>query len=62
MDREADQMQELSKQLAVIGTTDDPARLDQAKSLIIRLQAMNRRWNIGGLDRFLKERQRELFF
>jgi hypothetical protein len=55
-------MQELSKKLAAIPKTDDPALIEEAKSLIIRLQAMNRRWNIDGLGRFLKERQRELFF
>lgn len=48
--------------LASIAKTDDPALLEAAKAIIIRLQAMNRRWNIDGLDRFLKERQRELFF
>jgi hypothetical protein len=55
-------MRTLSKKLADIPKTDDPSLLGEAKSLIIRLQAMNRRWNIDGLDRFLKNRQRELFF
>jgi hypothetical protein len=60
--REEDQMRELSMKLSAIAKTDDPVVLDEAKSLIIRLQAMNRRWNIDGLGRFLKERQRDLFF
>ena len=55
-------MQILSKKLADIPKTDDPNVLSEAKSLIIRLQAINRRWNIDGLARFLKQRQRELFF
>jgi hypothetical protein len=59
---EEEQMKTLSRKLADIPKTDDPALLNEAKSLIIRLQGINRRWNIDGLDRFLKERQRELFF
>lgn len=55
-------MQALSQKLAEIPRTDDPSQLDEAKLLISRLQAMNRRWNIEGLDQFLKQRQRELFF
>ena len=55
-------MRALSKELAAISKTEDPILLAEAKSLIIRLQAMNRRWNIDGLGQFLKERQRELFF
>lgn len=62
MDREESQMQELSRRLADIPKTDDPSLLEEAKSLIIKLQAINRRWNIDSLGRFLKERQRELFF
>lgn len=55
-------MKLLSRRLAAIGKTDEPWVLAEAKNLIIRLERMNRRWNIDGLDRFLKERQRTLFF
>lgn len=59
---EENQMKDLSRQLAGIRKTDPPEMLEEARTLIIRLQGMNRRWNIDGLDRFLRERQRELFY
>ena len=55
-------MKELSRRLAVIPKTDSPELLGEAKQLIIKLQAMNRRWNIEGLNKFLIDRQRDLFF
>lgn len=55
-------MKRLSEQLAAISKTGDAAQLREAKELIIRLKTINRRWNIEGLDLFLKERQRDLFF
>ena len=59
---EENQMKELSRQLAGIRKADTPEMLEQARQLIIRLQGMNRRWNIKGLERFLRKRQKELFF
>jgi hypothetical protein len=59
---EENQMKELSRQLAGIRKSDTPEMLEQARQLIIRLQGMNRRWNIEGLERFLRKRQKELFF
>jgi len=59
---EENQMKELSRQLAGIRKSDSPEMLEQARQLIIRLQGMNRRWNIEGLDRFLRKCQKELFF
>jgi len=56
------QMKELSQRLAAIPKTEAPELLEEAKKLIIKLQAMNRRWNIEGLNKFLIDRQRELFF
>ena len=55
-------MKALSQKLAAIPKTDVPELLKEAKQLIIKLQAMNRRWNIEGLNKFLIDRQRELFF
>ena len=55
-------MKRLSEQLAAIPKTADPTLLKVAKELIIRLKTINRRWNINGLDLFIKERQRDLFF
>ncbi|MBA4368401.1 MAG: hypothetical protein C0403_12285 [Desulfobacterium sp.] len=55
-------MKELSRQLAGIRKSDTPEILEQARQLIIRLQGMNRRWNIDGLEQFLRKRQKELFF
>lgn len=55
-------MKQLSQRLVKIPKTDDAALLQEAKELIIRLKTINRRWNIEGLDRFIKQRQQELFF
>ena len=59
---EEDQMKRLSRKLAEISKTKDEKILSEAKELIIRLKTINRRWNIDGLDRFIKDKQRELFF
>lgn len=55
-------MELLSRRLAAIPKTGDERLLNEAKDLIVKLTAINRRWNIDGLDRFLKERQKDLFF
>jgi hypothetical protein len=55
-------MKELSRRLAEIPKTKDPAVLEEARGIISRLHSMNRRWNIPELKQFLLERQRELFY
>lgn len=55
-------MKELSKRLAAIPRTKDPAVLEEAKGIISRLHSMNLRWNIPELKQFLLERQKELFY
>ena len=62
LEQEPDQMKELSRQLAAIEKTTDPAVLEQARGLLSRLHSMNRRWNIPELKQFLLQRQKELFF
>ncbi|MEE9420763.1 MAG: hypothetical protein V3W43_14885 [Desulfatiglandaceae bacterium] len=62
MENEDEQMKELSKRLAAIPRGAEEVRLKEAKVIISRLRAMNMRWNIEPLDRFLTQRQRELFF
>jgi hypothetical protein len=59
---EEDQMRRLSIKLAEIQKTQDARLLSEAKELIIRLKTINRRWNIDGLNRFIKDKQREIFF
>lgn len=54
-------MRELSKRLAGIVRSRNPKAMAEARRLITRLHDINRRWNIPALDRFLKERQRDLF-
>ncbi len=55
-------MKELSKRLAAIPRTKDPAVLEEAKGIISRLHSMNLRWNIPELKQFLLERQKEVFY
>jgi hypothetical protein len=55
-------METLSRKLSGVSKSDPPGVLQEAKQTLIRLYAMNRRWNIAGLAAFLKERQRALFF
>ena len=62
LEQEPDQMKELSRQLAAIEKTTDPAVLEEAKGLLSRLHSMNRRWNIPELKQFLLQRQKELFY
>ncbi len=54
-------MKELSRRLAAIPKTQDPALLDEAKRIIAKLHSMNLRWNIPELSQFLLNRQKELF-
>jgi len=56
------EMKELSKRLAQINRSSDKPLLDEAKKIISKLREMNLRWNMKGLDEFIKSRQRELFF
>lgn len=62
LENEEEQMKELSRRLAAITRGAEEIRLKEAKAIISRLRAMNMRWNIDSLDRFLTQRQRELFF
>jgi hypothetical protein len=55
-------MKELSRRLAAIPKTKDPAVLEEARGIISKLHSMNLRWNIPELKDFLLQRQRELFF
>jgi hypothetical protein len=55
-------MKELSKRLAAIPKTKDPALLEEAKGIISRLHSMNLRWNIPELKQFLLQRQKDLFY
>jgi len=55
-------MKELSRRLAAIPRDSDGERLEEARALIAKLRGMNMRWNIPGLDKFLTQRMRELFF
>jgi hypothetical protein len=62
LETEDEQMRELSKRLAIISKGDGDVRLKEAKVIISKLRAMNLRWNIESLDRFLLERQKELLY
>ena len=55
-------MKELSRRLAAIPRTKDPALLEEARGIITKLHSMNLRWNIPELQQFLLKRQKELFF
>ncbi|MGW8322606.1 MAG: hypothetical protein ACWGSD_13730 [Thermodesulfobacteriota bacterium] len=55
-------MKELSRRLAAIQKSSDPAVLEEARGLLTRLHSMNRRWNIPELKQFLLQRQKELFY
>jgi hypothetical protein len=59
---EQDQLESLSRELSRFQKSDPPDILEKARKLIIHLQNMNKRWNIEGLERFLRQRQKELFF
>lgn len=62
LEEEPDKMKELSKRLAAIPRTADPALLEEARGIITTLHSMNMRWNIPELKQFLLRRQKELFF
>ncbi len=55
-------MRELSRKLAAIPRSEDKVMMEEAKQIITKLRQMNQRWNLKGLDDFIKSRQRELFF
>jgi len=55
-------MKELSKRLAAISKDAEPERLQEARVIIAKLRSMNMRWNIDGLTKFLRAKQKELFF
>ena len=62
LENEDEQMKELSKRLAAIPKGAQPERIQEARIIISKLRSMNMRWNIDGLNKFLKAKQRELFF
>jgi len=55
-------MRELSERLAGISPTAGDQELAEARQLIAKLRNMNLRWNVPELAKFIKSRQRELFF
>ncbi|MGB9500117.1 MAG: hypothetical protein ACKVE4_10310 [Dissulfuribacterales bacterium] len=61
MEREQEEMKELSKQLESISRTAGPEHLATARGIIRKLRKMNLRWNIPALDAFIKKRQRAIF-
>jgi hypothetical protein len=62
LESEDEEMRELSRKLAAISRSEDKAIMDEARQIITKLRQMNQRWNLKGLDEFIKNRQRELFF
>ena len=62
LEREQEEMKELSMRLSSISKTGDQAVLDEARNIISKLRNMNLRGNITGLTEFLKSRQKELFY
>jgi hypothetical protein len=62
LEREEEEMRELSRKLAAIPRSEDKVMMKEAKQIITKLRQMNQRWNLKGLDDFIKSRQRELFF
>ncbi len=55
-------MQTLCQELAGIEKSENLDDLERARHIIAKLRSMNNRWNIGPLNAFIKERQRDLFF
>ena len=62
LEQEPDRMKDLSRRLAAIPRTLDPALLEEARGIITKLHRMNLRWNIRELQQFLLQRQKELFY
>jgi hypothetical protein len=62
LEQESEQIKELSKRLASIPRTRDPAVMKEAREILSKLHGMNMRWNIPELKEFLLQRQKELFF
>ena len=60
MEREEEEMKELSRRLMSIQKNADKTLLKEAKNIIIKLRRANQRWNIEALDEFLNQRQKEL--
>jgi hypothetical protein len=53
-------MRALSMKLAALPRTSDPEVQKEAKRIIVKLHAMNQRWNIEPLKQFLLQQQKEL--
>jgi hypothetical protein len=60
LEKEPEQMKALSMKLAALPRSDDPEVQKEAKRIIIKLHAINQRWNIEPLKRFLLQQQKEL--
>jgi hypothetical protein len=53
-------MEALSMGLAALYRTSDPEVQKEARRIIVKLHAMNQRWNIEPLKQFLLQQQKEL--
>jgi hypothetical protein len=62
LEQEQLDMQTLCQELAGIEKSENLDDLERARHIIAKLRSMNNRWNIGPLNAFIKERQRDLFF
>jgi hypothetical protein len=60
LEREPEQMRVLSMKLAALPRSNDPEVQKEAKRIIVKLHAMNQRWNIEPLKQFLLQQQKEL--
>jgi len=60
LEEEAEQMKELSRQLAAIPGNPPEFMLREARDIIRKLNGINLRWNIPELEDFIGQRQREL--
>ncbi len=61
LEQEQQKMKDLSLILSSIHSTDSEEKLEEARNIISGLRKMNLRWNISGLEGFLKKRQTDLF-
>ncbi|MDY6933539.1 MAG: hypothetical protein SVZ03_04860 [Spirochaetota bacterium] len=62
IEQEDSEIIDLSRRLVAIQKTDDSDLLSEAKRIITKLREVNLRFNNPNLDRFITDRQRELFY
>jgi hypothetical protein len=60
LEKEPEQMKDLSMKLTALPRSNDPEVQKEAKRIIGKLYAMNQRWNIEPLKQFLLQQQKEL--